>query len=367
MMKQHEDENISRYIQHLDVGNVLTVDLNLDNNTYIDPSIEAYRRALEHQKGVTRHVKTVTIPKSFNSDSVKFDVEGVPQIPEGVDPRKICPFCQKTFSHPGSMGRHLDLKKGSKDHPSSVIEQMRSQVKRRGDAELIKERRKLRARRYNARDDVKQRKRLNRKSVERVQRAKYREIRKFFDRLGKPQLEDNPTFPRLVLYFLKPNQWPSEPPTLETYRQLCGSLNEQFLADKEMNFYNEVMGKVQKSSEIWLTMTDEEKLEVWARELRSVAQQALQDISLFDLRNRDVYVRKEAKRQVFEADNQENDNNNDSNDDSDDNDANNNESDGEDGKDSDKDFDYNHEELEAVAQAVVNDNEKDNVDPQIMN
>lgn len=351
-MKEAEEQNISRYIRNLDVS------LGLENN-YIDPSVaQAYRSSLEQQK----NIKTTTISARYNSDSVRFDVVGVPPVLEGMDPRKMCPFCQKTFSHPGSMGRHLDLKKGSKDHPAQVIDEMRADVKRRGDAEKVKERRRIRARKYNAREEVKERTKVQRRARERVQRAKRRVIKKFFDKLGRPHLQPHPTFPRLVLYFLPPTQWPHDPPTLETYRLLCGSLNDQFLPSDDMTFYDDVMQEVHTASETWLTLADDSKNELWLRELQRAAQDALQNTSLFDLRNRDVYVAKEARRQV---DNNEdtNDGNDESNDDDDSND-NSEDADHDDEEKNGKEY-YDQDQLAAVAEAVVN-KEHHHLDPDLI-
>ncbi|GMF59718.1 unnamed protein product [[Candida] boidinii] len=67
-------------------------------------------------------------------------------VPEGLDPKKWCQFCGKSFKFPGSLGRHLDLRKGSYQHPQEEIEKLRANVARRGDAEVVKERRAKRAR-----------------------------------------------------------------------------------------------------------------------------------------------------------------------------------------------------------------------------
>jgi hypothetical protein len=353
-----KDTEINNYIQNLDVANVLAVDLSLENHNYIDPSIaQAYRRTLEHQKDQPKQ-KTTQIPASFSSDSVRFDVPGIPPIPEGADPKKTCPFCQRSFSHPGSMGRHLDLKKGTKSHPAEIIEKMRADVKRRGDADKVKERRRIRARKYNAREDVRERTRVQRRERERVQRAKRREIKKFFEKMGRPHLQPHPTFPRLVLYFLSPSQWPQDPPTLETYRLLCGSLNDQFLPSEDMILYDDIMQKVHTASENWLTLSDNAKQDIWHRELRSAAEDALQNTSLFELRNIDAYVTKRARIAV--ANNEDGDEHNDSNTDDDDN---------EDHNDDNREKEiYNQEELAAVAEALVNNNKDHvNLDPQLIN
>lgn len=295
---------------NLDVANVLSAELLSNDQSYIDPSIEHY---------------------------------GVPPLPEGVDPKKMCPFCQKTFSHPGSMGRHLDLKKGTKLHPIELIEKMRSDVKRRGDIEKIKERRRLRAKRYYEKTEVKERNKKQRKGRDKLLRAKKQFIQLFYEKLGKPDLEENPTFPRLVFYFLPPHQWPNDPPTLETYRLLCNVLNEKFLPNEEENakIYFETMQKIHSASENWLVLNDSAKQEIWIKEIRQAAIDSMMNNSLYDLKHRDDWVLKCAKEKILNSDKNDND-------------------------DDDDDEYYNEEELAAVAEAVVNNSKDEHLDPQLM-
>ena len=122
--------------------------------------------------------------------------------PDGqpVDVKKACPFCGKTFSHPGSLGRHLDLKRGGRLHPAEQIDIIRGDVKRRGDPEEIKARRAKRARLYNSRDDVKERAKVRRKAKEKSDRAKAIARKKFIQRIGVPSLPPHPSFAYVVLY-----------------------------------------------------------------------------------------------------------------------------------------------------------------------
>lgn len=366
--------NINNYIQNLDVANVLAVDLStLDSHqSYIDPSIAAaYKRAALEAQRAREHSDQSDQPQAdrpeyqSSQDNDGGYIPGVPSLPPGADPKKMCPFCQRTFSHPGSMGRHLDLKKGTKLHPADLIERMRADVKRRGDAEKVKERRRVRARIYNAREEVRERSKAKRRVREKINRAKKSALKKFTTRLGKPQLQPHPTFPRLVLYFLSPEQWPHDPPTLETYRLLCGFLNSKFLDGKQgedVRFYDDIMQKVHTASENWLTLSDAAKQDTWIRELRRAAEDSLSNISLYDLSNRDEWIVDEARRSIERNDGKDASDDSDSDSDHDNNQDNHrDEVVTESAKVVQQNNDnlsgetyYNQEELAAVAEAVVN-------------
>jgi hypothetical protein len=380
-IRDQQDEsqnNISSYIQSLDVANVLSAELSgIDNNNeaYIDPNIEEPDGADSNNISNNQSELNREGQKDTEMAVEAHNRSGIPPLPEGVDPKKMCPFCQKTFSHPGSMGRHLDLKKGTRLHPVDLIEKLRADVKRRGDLVKIKERRRLRAKRYNSKKEVKERTKVQRRVRDKLLRAKRRYVKSFYNKLGKPELESNPTFPRLVFYFLQPGQWPHDPPTLETYRLLCAVLNEKFLPGEEeyVKIYDEIMQMVHTASENWLVLAESTKQDIWIRELRRAAVDSLANSSLYDLRYRDEWVLKQAQKRV------DNINNNVTNED-----------DGE-SSDSDKSVEggsdneevqrgsneeqeeeeeyYNQVELAAVAEAVVNDTQKDNdahLDPQLI-
>ncbi|ANB12057.1 hypothetical protein AWJ20_292 [Sugiyamaella lignohabitans] len=105
---------------------------------------------------------------------------------EPIDPKKVCQFCGRMFSHPGSLGRHLDLKRGNRLHPAALVDRIRGDVKRRGDPVEVKNRRAQRARLYNSREDVKQRAKLRRKEREKTESARAVARLNFIQRLGFP-------------------------------------------------------------------------------------------------------------------------------------------------------------------------------------
>ncbi|CCH42894.1 hypothetical protein BN7_2440 [Wickerhamomyces ciferrii] len=378
---QNSNNNLNNYIiRNLDV---LNDDLNSINQNYIDPSIaNDYNKDTQNNDNNNDTVQN----NNENNDDDDDINQLIPPLPPGSDPKKMCPFCQRTFSHPGSMGRHLDLKKGSDGHPLDLINKLRSDVKRRGDLVKIRERRKIRAKKYNSRLDVKERSKFKRKIRDRLQKGKKIGINKFLLNLNKPKLSsfDNqslPSFPRLVLYFLPPIQWPQEPPTLETYRILCEFLNVKFLNNENLSnesielnstIYDDLMEKVHLASENWLTLSELSKEQLWLKEIRKCAEDSLTNISLFDLANRDQWILDYAKKTIQMEDYKG---------EGDDNESEGGEDEGEDGSESDDQINvnetshgnhqddlmnerrnvgtnfYNHDDLTAVAEAVINNHQ----------
>lgn len=212
--------------------------------------------------------------------------------------KRACQFCGKTFSHPGSLGRHLDLKRGTRLHPADQVALIRADVKRRGDAVEIKSRRAKRAKMYNSREDVKERARARRRERERMDRARGVARQRFIERIGMPSLPAHPSFAYVVLYFLPPAQWPHDPPTAQTYHQLEQAL--QPLQGVDMKMFNDYVNKVNVAFEQWSVMNKQSKMEIWAREQRRVAEAALGSLSLYDLGSREIWLRLEEGR-VLEA------------------------------------------------------------------
>lgn len=208
--------------------------------------------------------------------------------------RKSCQFCGKSFSHRGSLGRHLDLKRGTRLHPAAEIDIIRADVKRRGDQVEIKSRRAKRARLYNSREDVKIRARNRRKSKELSDRAHSLARENFIKRIGLPSLPPHPSFAYVVLYFLPPDQWPHDPPTTQTYTHLETALQPLRIIDIKM--FNDYVNKVNVAFEQWSVMNKQSRMEIWAREQRRVAEAALGRLSLYDLGSREIWLKVEAER-----------------------------------------------------------------------
>lgn len=259
-------------------------------------------RATADQRDVTVSEEVSAHGSSHNSTPAEDIAQTTTALMEmaqsSLKAKRACQFCGKTFSHPGSLGRHLDLKRGTRLHPADQVALIRADVKRRGDAVEIKTRRAKRAKVYNSREDVKERARARRRERERMDRARAVARQKFIERIGLPSLPAHPSFAYVVLYFLPPAQWPHDPPTAQTYHQLEQAL--QPLQGVDMKMFNDYVNKVNVAFEQWSVMNKQSKMEIWAREQRRVAEAALGSLSLYDLGSREIWLRLEEAR-VLEA------------------------------------------------------------------
>lgn len=198
-----------------------------------------------------------------------------------LDLKKVCPFCGRAFLHPGLLGRHLDLKKGLRLHPREEIERMRSNVKRRGDRAEVVARRKARAAEYNAREDVRERNRSRRKAKEKANKTRDEQQTLFLARLGRPSLGPEPSFARMVVYFMAPGEWPRHVPDEDTR-----ALLERLLTPESGVFaYGDMM---EKAYARWREATAAEREAEWRDERLAAVPEALENVSLFDLATRDV-------------------------------------------------------------------------------
>lgn len=232
--------------------------------------------------------------------------------------RETCQFCGHVFTHPGSLGRHLDLKRGTRLHPADQIDLIRKNVKRRGDVVEVKARRAKRARMYNSREDVRERSRLRRKRRDREEKARIKAKEAFIESIGKPTLPPHPSFAYLVLFFLPPSQWPHDPPTSQTLVLLKSTLEASFSqpeknmtedpsvssmrneTDSNQNLFEEYTNKVNVAFEQWRLINKASKMTIWAREQRRIAEAALGSLSLYDLGTRDRWIEREERKLVDE-------------------------------------------------------------------
>ncbi|KAG7820853.1 hypothetical protein KL942_000142 [Ogataea angusta] len=232
------------------------------------------------------------------------------EVPENVDPKKMCRFCGKTFAHPGSLGRHLDNRKGSPMHPADQIERIRSNVARRGNPEEVRARRAERARLYNRRDYVKLKNRERRRTQSKVYRVRENAQLQFYKSISTPFLAAHPSFPRMVLFFLAPKDWPHDPPTFQTHETLIMHLDSDPELRKRLPYLSANLGiddykeKLKTAYENWMTLSNEAKKEMWSREQRLCAQDALGSLSLFDFAIREKWAHKltnDKKQEIMQS------------------------------------------------------------------
>lgn len=293
-----------------------------DNDVYQDTEGTSQRMT---RKTPNPNVDTIVNesqrPESATSNEPENSKPASPS--NGTPFRETCRFCGHVFTHPGSLGRHLDLKRGTRLHPSDQIDLIRKDVKRRGDVVEVKARRAKRARVYNSRTDVRERSRLRRKRKEREDRASNKAKELFIESIGKPTLPPHPSFAYLVLFFLPPAQWPHDPPTSQTLSLLKRKIESFFLnsetsnepsvntdsqqesratnqEEAQSNLFEEYTNKVNVAFEQWTLMNKVSKMAIWSREQRRIAEAALGSLSLYDLGTRDQWIEKEKIKLVLE-------------------------------------------------------------------
>ncbi|KAF6010594.1 hypothetical protein HII12_002835 [Brettanomyces bruxellensis] len=236
------------------------------------------------------HDSNDNMPSGRNSNT------DVMNIAVGIDPKKICQFCGKTFAHSGSLGRHLDFFKGKKGHPFSLISKLRANVARRGDPELVKARRREKARKYNQRDYVKAKNRARRKIMSKVYRVKESAEMKFYKSINTPTLEESPSFPRLFLFFIPSTLWPDDLPDEYQQKQLIEWLRKEVCNKNRLGMLlpyislDRILTKVEKAFAQWMNYDNQTRQVLWNKEMRRAACDAIGQLSLFDFATRKTYA-----------------------------------------------------------------------------
>jgi len=218
------------------------------------------------------------------------------RIPESVENKKMCRFCGKTFAHSGSLGRHLDLFKGKKDHPFSLIAKIRANVARRGNLEIVKARRREKAKIYNRRDYVKAKNRARRRIMSKVYRIKESTEMQFYKSVNSPELGKSPSFPRLFLFFIPSSLWPDGLPEEDQLKLLNEWLQRETFNSSRLDILvphisvGELQIKAKKAFNEWMHYDQISKQCLWNKELKRAACDAIGRLSLFDFATREAYA-----------------------------------------------------------------------------
>lgn len=208
--------------------------------------------------------------------------------------KKQCLLCGKTFQHSGSLGRHLDNQKGNDLHPVEEVDKLRSNVVRRGDPIAMRERRIQRSKEYNRRDYVKEKNRLRRKQTAQFSRIKEHYRMKFYRQIPHPALPLDPSFPRMVLFFLPPQDWPHHPPTEQTLAVLAARLESSDAHAKLPLLPGGTplcREKLPLAFDQWAALSADARRELWTHELRAAAQDLLGSFTLLDFAVRDLWAK----------------------------------------------------------------------------
>lgn len=217
---------------------------------------------------------------------------------EFKDPKKFCKFCKKQFSHQGSYGRHLDLKKGDKLHPTEEVAKIRNNVIRRNGSldtdriEARKTKKKVASKIYNKRENVKEKNKIRRKLRDREIKAKLLTNEWFLDQLGSISTKHSQqSFAMWVCLYLPVANWPvASLPTTTEFNTLLS-----MLANNETNMIDEVKG----AFTLWQGYSPEKQRELWVNEQKTALEETLGNFTLIELQNRSNIMERE-KKSIFD-------------------------------------------------------------------
>ena len=220
------------------------------------------------------------------------------RLAEQFDPKRYCKFCKKHFSHQGSYGRHLDLKKGDELHPVEEIAKIRSKVIRRNgflDNERIearKSKKKVASRIYNKRENVKEKNKIRRKLRDREIKAKLLTNEWYLNQLGNGSTNHGlPTFAKIVCLYLPVRNWPVDsPPAEEVFDELIAI---------SANHSSTLLEEAKDSYTIWQSYSLERRRDLWFAEQKKTLEETLGNFSLIDLQQRNQIMDKQ-KKDTFE-------------------------------------------------------------------
>lgn len=180
--------------------------------------------------------------KNNSSQALNF-VSTEYELPKPID---TCHFCKRTFLYPGSLGRHLDRKRGTTNHPSDEIDSLRKNVRRVGDVETAKLRARERQKRYRAKEHV--------KLKLREQRKKRYISTKSDNASSQDAINFEIPYPYLIMENLEPEKWPDMLPTESTFQQLVEKMPSE-----------EDVSKLAVIHEEWMNLSNLEQLQIYLK------------------------------------------------------------------------------------------------------
>lgn len=200
-----------------------------------------------------------------------------------------CNFCNAIFKYPGSLGRHLDRKKGDDLHPLEQVQEIRKSTKRRKsnttEVDVLRQvdkkiRGQANSRKYNLKEHIKEKNKLRRKTRDRQIKAKLIAHAEFIDRFGKRHVDLDSNFAYIVCMFLPLNQWPQDPPDSNTFSMLRTRIEQTDLSMVPL-----LKEKATESFERWRKISKDIQENVWQQEKSQCLSNTLGNITLFELQN----------------------------------------------------------------------------------
>ena len=277
-------------------------DINTQGNEQLDQQIrhnfgnkEEEYQAIQAVERVQRDGQLPGTDSINKGNTTLKDVSmGGDRLEERFDPKKYCKFCKKHFSHQGSYGRHLDLKKGDQLHPVEEIAKIRSKVIRRNgflDNERIearKSKKKVASRIYNKRESVKEKNKIRRKLRDREIKAKLLTNEWYLNQLGNGSMKHGlPTFAKIVCLYLPVRSWPvGSPPGDDVFDELIAI---------SANHSSILLEEVKDSYTIWQSYSFEKRRDLWFAEQKKTLEETLGNFSLIDVQQRNQIIDKQKK------------------------------------------------------------------------
>mmetsp|Transcript_3145 Transcript_3145/g.3747 ORF Transcript_3145/g.3747 Transcript_3145/m.3747 type:complete len:394 (+) Transcript_3145:20-1201(+) len=308
---QNDVMNLSVDLSSLDshAAHVEENPYNRNNNDINTPTNEVLHQQIRHFankeeeyqaiQAVARAQRDSQLPSADSLNKDEATLKTVPineiRLKEQIkDPKRYCKFCKKHFSHQGSYGRHLDLKKGDELHPMEEIAKIRSKVVRRNGfldnerLEARKSKKKVASRIYNKRENVKEKNKIRRKLRDRDIKAKLLTNEWFLNQLGggSTRLEQS-TFAKLVCLYIPVNSWPlGSPPGKDIFENLIAV---------SANHSNALLEEVKDSYSVWQGYSFEKRRDIWFSEQKQTLEETLGNFTLVDLQERNQIMDKQKK------------------------------------------------------------------------
>lgn len=214
-----------------------------------------------------------------------------------INKDNTCKYCGKHFSHKGSFGRHLDLKKGDSLHPLEQINVIRSTVARRGERNnkrhkkvpnsniTIKEKSKIMASSNIVSENIKEKNKIRRKLRDRHIKSKLMTSQWFIEQfVGKESVTEKSSFARYVSLYLPVKLWPIIPDS-SSYDLVMSCMETRNL-DKH---------KLETSFEEWKSLETTRREQIWKTESYNAISATIGNICLVDLHNVKEYIARKEK------------------------------------------------------------------------
>lgn len=223
----------------------------------------------------------------YGEEGGGIDPGPIEELDKSILKLKHCIFCGSDFQQPGSLGRHLDRKKGDNLHPSDKIDLLRQNVTRRkkpssSDDDLVKQvnkriKKQEIAKKYNLKDEVREKNKIRRKMRDRQIKSRLSVLEDFQNQFG--DLSDISNFAHFVCMFLPVGQWPDTPPD--------GNLRDT-VVDGVKKYHHPLLteDKVDEAYERWQKIPQDMKITVWQQERKQSLDQTLKNVTLYDILNR---------------------------------------------------------------------------------